>query len=178
MQDIQRDLSAITTEIMQENFLKKDALFVIGCSTSEVAGKRIGTAGSEEIARQIFSAMTDLKHQTSIHLAFQCCEHLNRALVVERATMVKFQLEEVAVVPVPTAGGSMASLAYKEMDDPVVVENLKADAGIDIGETLIGMHLKHVAVPVRFNQRYVGSARVTAARTRPKLIGGSRAVYE
>lgn len=175
---IQADLKAIVAEIVEADFLKKDMIFVIGCSTSEIAGERIGTAGSEEIAAHVFSGLQELKEKTGVHLAFQCCEHLNRAIVVEADLAEKHHLETVTVVPVPTAGGSMASYAYKQLENSVVVEHIQAHAGIDIGETMIGMHVKHVAVPVRFQQRYIGNARVNAARTRPKLIGGSRAVYE
>lgn len=175
---IQSNLNTIITELITEDFLESEYILVVGCSTSEVAGKHIGTAGSEEIASHIFHAMKKLQSETGIKLAFQCCEHLNRALVVERETMEKYQLEEVSVVPVPTAGGSMASFAYKHLNKPVVVEKIQAHAGIDIGETMIGMHLKHVAVPIRLNQRFIGDARVNVARTRPKLIGGSRAVYD
>ncbi|WP_407944351.1 TIGR01440 family protein [Ornithinibacillus californiensis] len=175
---IKSDLQAVITELQHEDFLVSDSIFVIGCSTSEVAGERIGTAGSEEIAFEIFSSIKKLQESTGIRLAFQCCEHLNRALVVERETAEKYQLEEVSVIPVPKAGGSMASYAYKNLQAPVVVEHIKAHAGIDIGETMIGMHLKHVAVPIRLNQRYIGEARINVARTRPKLIGGRRANYE
>ncbi|MFS0673165.1 TIGR01440 family protein [Ornithinibacillus sp. 179-J 7C1 HS] len=178
LKEIQRDLQAVVAELEQAAYLKKDTMFVVGCSTSEVAGQHIGTAGSEDIAAVLFSGLKDLQKKTGIHLAFQCCEHLNRALVVERETAEKYHLEEVSVVPVPKAGGSMASFAYKHMEAPVVVEHIKAHAGIDIGETMIGMHLKHVAVPIRLKQRYIGSARVNTAKTRPKLIGGVRAVYD
>ncbi|MUK89645.1 TIGR01440 family protein [Ornithinibacillus sp. L9] len=176
--NIQENLDAVVSEWLQTSYLHEDDLFVIGCSTSEVAGKKIGTAGSEEIAAHIFNAMQTLNEKTVVHLAFQCCEHLNRAIVMERSTMKQYQLDEVSVIPVPSAGGSMASYAYKHFHDPVVVESVQAHAGIDIGETMIGMQLKHVAVPIRLNQRYIGNARVNAARTRPKLIGGKRAVYE
>ncbi|MFD2044419.1 TIGR01440 family protein [Ornithinibacillus salinisoli] len=175
---IQEDLDAIISEWLQSSYLHEDDLFVVGCSTSEVAGEKIGTAGSENIAAHIFTAMKKLAKDTGIHLVFQCCEHLNRALVMERKVMRSFQLDEVSVIPVPAAGGSMASYAYKNLHDPVVVEAVDAHAGIDIGETMIGMHLKQVAIPLRMNHRYIGNARVNAARTRPKLIGGSRAVYE
>ncbi|WP_033445798.1 TIGR01440 family protein [Ornithinibacillus scapharcae] len=178
METIQSNLHTISTELLTADYLESEYIFVIGCSTSEVAGEHIGTAGSEDIAAHIFQAMQKLQSDKGIRLAFQCCEHLNRALVVERETMEKFQLEEVAVVPIPKAGGSMASYAYKHFNNPVVVEKIQAHAGIDIGETMIGMHLKHVAVPVRLKQRYIGDARVNVARTRPKLIGGSRAVYD
>lgn len=178
METIQSNLHTIITELSTADYLESEYIFVIGCSTSEVAGEHIGTAGSEDIAAKIFQAMQKLQADKGIRLAFQCCEHLNRALVVERDTMEKLQLEEVAVVPVPKAGGSMASYAYKHLNNPVVVEKVQAHAGIDIGETMIGMHLKHVAVPVRLTQRFIGEARVNVARTRPKLIGGARAVYD
>lgn len=174
---IKNDLAALVTEWTESGLLKQDDLFVIGCSTSEVAGEPIGTSGSEKIGELIFKALEDLKKQTGIQLAFQCCEHINRALVVERKTMIKHNLEEVSVIPQPNAGGSMGAYAFKYLTDAVVVETIKADAGIDIGETMIGMQLKPVVVPLRFKQRTIGHARITGARTRPKLIGGERAKY-
>src|SRR5690625_2909671 len=177
-QQIGEDLQALVAEWVELDYLRKDDLFVIGCSTSEVAGKSIGTSGSDETAAKIFQALQSLQQQSGIHLVFQCCEHLNRALVMERNTLEMYQLEEVTVIPQPDAGGSMASYAYQHLNDPVVAESVKAHAGIDIGETMIGMHLRHVAVPLRFNQRSIGHARLTGARTRPKLIGGARAVYK
>lgn len=177
---VKQDIQAAVKKWLATEYLKKDELFVIGCSTSEVAGEKIGTAGTEDIAEILFQEVKRLEETADIQLAFQCCEHLNRALVVEKQTQIIHQLEEVSAVPIPTAGGSMASYAYKHMENPVVVESLagKAHAGMDIGETMIGMHLKAVAVPLRFDQKFIGSARLTAARTRPKLIGGARANYE
>ena len=175
---VRNDLASIIKEWKESKHLHSGDLFVIGCSTSEVAGKHIGTSGSEDIAAEIFSAVQELKEYTGIRLAFQCCEHLNRALVVERETMQRERYDEVSVIPVPTAGGSMAAYAYKNMDDPVMVEHIEAVAGMDIGETMIGMQLKAVAVPLRFQTKQIGEARVTGARTRPKLIGGQRANYE
>lgn len=157
--------------------LNKGDLFVIGCSTSEISGKQIGTSSNEEIASELFHGLKKLQEKTNIHLAFQCCEHLNRSLVVEKETMEKYHLDEVTVIPTPTAGGAMATRAYQEMTAPIVVETIQAHAGIDIGETMIGMHLRPVVVPLRFKQKHIGHARITAARTRPKLIGGSRAHY-
>ncbi|UFT98954.1 TIGR01440 family protein [Radiobacillus kanasensis] len=171
------ELASIVEEWLRSDYLKAGQLFVVGCSTSEVAGQRIGTSGSEEIATIIFDKIDQLKQQTGIEVAYQCCEHLNRAIVVERETAIRRGLTEVTAVPVPTAGGSMASYAFKQFQDPVLVESIVADAGMDIGETMIGMHLKPVAIPLRFKQRYVGHARVNTARTRPKLIGGKRAEY-
>lgn len=177
LDQLQEELQSIIQEWEETETLEQGDLFVIGCSTSEVAGQEIGTSGSEEIAAEIFAAMEKLQQRTKVHLAFQCCEHLNRALVVEKSTMEKFSLEAVTVIPIRNAGGSMAAHAYQHMEEPVVVEKIQADAGMDIGETLIGMHLKPVAVPLRFKQRYLGDARINYAKTRPKLIGGERAVY-
>lgn len=177
-QRVKQDIQAVVNAWAGSDYLKEGDLFVVGCSTSEIAGKHIGTYGSEALAKILFEALRKLQQTKHIHLAFQCCEHLNRAIVIERETLVKCQLEEVSVIPVPTAGGAMASFAYKSMQYPVVVESIKAHAGIDIGETMIGMQLKPVAVPLRFDQRYIAEARVSAARTRPKLIGGERANYE
>ncbi|MEC5424461.1 TIGR01440 family protein [Virgibacillus sp. C22-A2] len=175
---VQQDMEAVVTEWVTNDFLKKGDLFVLGCSTSEVAGENIGTSGSMDVAAIIFNALKKLQLKKDVHLVFQCCEHLNRALVMEKETLEAYHLDEVSVVPVPSAGGSMASYAYRNMKNPVVVETVKAHAGMDIGETMIGMQLKHVAVPLRFKQRFVGNARVAAARTRPKLIGGQRASYD
>lgn len=175
---IRSDMNALVNEWTNNGLLKKDDVFVIGCSTSEVAGKTIGTSGSEEIATILFNELKTLREQTGVHLAFQCCEHLNRALVVERETMEKFNYEQVSVIPVREAGGAMTAYAYNHFDEAVVVEDIEADAGIDIGDTLIGMHLRKVAVPVRLTQNTVGSARIIGARTRPKLIGGARAQYK
>ncbi|MGY3311897.1 uncharacterized protein (TIGR01440 family) [Peribacillus simplex] len=165
-------------EFQEEAALKENQLLVIGCSTSEVIGKRIGTEGTLDIAGMVYSVVRDFQEKTGIQVAYQCCEHLNRALVLKRETAVQNDYEEVSVVPVRTAGGSMATFAYQQWKDAVVVEHIKAEAGIDIGDTFIGMHLKHVAVPVRSAIKEIGHAHVTMAKTRPKLIGGERAVYQ
>jgi uncharacterized protein (TIGR01440 family) len=173
-----KELDTIINEFSEQVPLNERLILVVGCSTSEVAGKRIGTAGTEQVADMIFARMDKLRKDTGVALAFQCCEHLNRALVVERETAEAKNLDEVTVIPHRTAGGAMATYAYEHFHDPVMVEFIKADAGIDIGDTLIGMHLKHVAVPIRTSQKSVGNAHVTMAKTRPKLIGGARAIYE
>ncbi|CAH0128952.1 MULTISPECIES: TIGR01440 family protein [Peribacillus] len=165
-------------EFQEQTALKEKQLLVIGCSTSEVIGKRIGTEGTLDVAGMIFSVVRDFQGKTGVQVAYQCCEHLNRALVLQRETAVRYDYEEVSVVPVRTAGGSMATYAYQRWKDAVVVEHIKADAGIDIGDTFIGMHLKHVAVPIRSAIKEIGHAHVTMAKTRPKLIGGERAVYQ
>lgn len=175
---LSQQAETVLCELITLGEVKPGQVVVIGCSTSEVAGQRIGTSGgSEPIARAIFQAIERVRLQCFFHMAFQCCEHLNRALVVERAAMEKFGWEEVSVVPVAHAGGSMAGYAYRHLSDACVVESIRAHAGLDIGDTLIGMHLREVAVPVRPSIRTIGSAHITMARTRPKLIGGNRAVY-
>ena len=148
---------------------------VVGCSTSEIIGSKIGTNSSPEIAKAVFQAIYDYTTKNELYLAAQCCEHLNRAIIIERDA-VPFA-EVVNVIPQPKAGGSFATQAYAHFRNPVAVEEIKADAGIDIGSTLIGMHLKKVAVPVRLDNKMIGEATVVAARTRPKFIGGVRAVY-
>ncbi|MDQ0244877.1 uncharacterized protein (TIGR01440 family) [Bacillus fengqiuensis] len=173
-----QELREVLEQFSQQVALTENQVFVIGCSTSEVMGEKIGTAGTSEVAQMIFETFKDFQLECGVQLAFQCCEHLNRALVVEKQTAVRNNWEMVSVIPVPKAGGSMAAYAYEQMDQPVVVEFIKADAGIDIGDTFIGMHLRHVAVPIRCSVKRVGNAHVTLATTRPKLIGGVRAVYE
>jgi uncharacterized protein (TIGR01440 family) len=167
----------VLSDLLRQFQLTEDHILVLGVSTSEVIGSHIGTAGTEDVAASIFQAVYEAKQKHGFHIAFQCCEHLNRALVVERETLKKFNLEEVSVVPVPRAGGAMASYVHKNLAQPAMVEHIRADAGIDIGDTFIGMHLKHVAVPVRSAIKEIGEAHVTLAITRPKLIGGVRAVY-
>ena len=156
--------------------LKPGNILVVGCSTSEVLGAKIGSQSSPEVARQIMDALIEYAGSHGIFLAVQCCEHLNRAIVLERAAAGNCEI--VNVVPQPKAGGSLATAAYAGFADPVVVESVQADAGLDIGLTLIGMHLKKVAVPVRLEHNRIGDAPVVAARTRPKFIGGIRAVYD
>ncbi|MBM7706162.1 uncharacterized protein (TIGR01440 family) [Chryseomicrobium aureum] len=170
-------LEQLLNEFEQLMDIKPATLFVVGCSTSEVIGKKIGTAGATEVAEALFEPLEEFARRKGVYLAFQGCEHINRALTMCRETADKFQLEEVSVIPVPSAGGSMSAYAYEQFHDPVVVENIRAHAGIDIGQTLIGMHLKEVAVPVRTSVKMIGDAIVTTAATRPKLIGGRRAFY-
>jgi len=175
---IQEQTHTILSDFQNLVELRKGQIFVIGCSTSEVNGATIGTSGTIETAEILFTEFKKFQEKTEVELAFQCCEHLNRAIVVDRATAEKYGFEIVSVVPVRKAGGSMATYAYEHMSDPVVVEFIRADAGIDIGDTFIGMHLKHVAVPIRASINSIGNAHVTLAKTRPKLIGGERAVYK
>lgn len=174
---MKEEVKRVLSDLLKAMPLHSNHVVVIGASTSEVAGKRIGSSGSEEIAQILYEGISEIQKQAGFHVAFQCCEHLNRALVVERKTAERFGWPEVTVVPVNDAGGAMAAYAYRHMKQPVVVEQIQADAGVDIGDTLIGMHLKPVAVPVRTGQKTIGKAHVTLAKTRPKLIGGKRAVY-
>ena len=153
-------------------------ILVVGCSTSEVIGKTIGSSGSIEPAKVLFDVLYEETKKRGVYLACQCCEHLNRALIVERECAEKFGFEEVVVVPHEHAGGSFATAAYRTFPEPVAVETIAADYGIDIGDTLVGMHLKRVAVPVRVSVKRVGEANVVLAKTRPKYIGGPRAKYE
>lgn len=168
----------VLRELVEVASLSKGKILVVGTSTSEVAGRHIGTAGALEVADELLLGINEVRKECGFHVVFQCCEHLNRSLVIERTLLEELRLTEVAAVPYPTAGGSMASAAYRSMVDPCLTEHIEAHAGIDIGETLIGMHLRHVAVPFRPSIRYIGQARVNAAYTRPKLIGGERARYQ
>lgn len=174
--EIQTACKEAATELIEKANLKCGDIVVIGCSTSEVLGSKIGTDSSPEMAKVLFESLYGVFRERGIFMAAQCCEHLNRAIIVERDAVPYAEI--VNVVPVPKAGGSFATEAYRHFDKPVAVEEIKADAGIDIGSTLIGMHLKKVAVPVRLQVRTIGEAQVTAARTRPKFIGGARANYD
>lgn len=169
--------AAVTRELAEAGRLGPGKILVVGASTSEVAGVRIGTGGALEIAQQLLEGITGVAAEFGFQPVYQCCEHLNRSLVMERSLLESLGLREVSAVPVPGAGGSMAAAAYRSMTDPVLAETIQAHAGIDIGETLIGMHLRRVAVPFRPSVRYIGEARVNAAWSRPPLIGGERAVY-
>lgn len=176
---VQQQLEQLLIEFEQRISLKKGQLFVVGCSTSEVVGKHIGKGGAVEIAEALYAPLHEFAKKHEIYLAFQGCEHINRAITIEQQAAEHYRLEPVTVVPVSSAGGSMSAYAYTQLHQPVVVESLQgqAIAGIDIGQTLIGMHLKSVVVPVRTSVKQIGEAVVTLATTRPKLIGGERAVY-
>ena len=163
-------------ELCETAGLRPGDIMVVGCSTSEVCGDRIGSNSNVDAAGAVFDGIFASLNERGVFLAAQCCEHLNRAIVIERAAAK--DAEPVNAVPQPKAGGSFATTAYRRFTDPVVLEEIRADAGLDIGDTLIGMHLKKVAVPVRLACKAIGMAHVTAARTRPKFIGGERAVYD
>ena len=164
-------------ELLAAHPVRKGELFVIGCSSSEIAGGILGKNSSEEIGKTVYEAASEICTKNGLFLAAQCCEHLNRALVIEEKVAEKFGYEEVSVVPWLKGGGSFATAAYYGMENPVVVEHIKASAGLDIGGVMIGMHLKDVAVPVRLVHNRIGKAWVSSAFCRPKLIGGERARY-
>ena len=165
-------------ELLDIAGLKPGDLFVVGCSSSEVLGGRIGKASSREAAEAVFAGIYPVLRERGVYLAAQCCEHLNRALIVEAECAQRYGCESVCVVPQPKAGGSFATQAWRTFEHPTAVEHIRAHAGLDVGGTLIGMHLREVAVPVQLSVDHIGQAILLCARTRPKFIGGSRAVYE
>ena len=166
------------TELLDAAGLRAGDIFVVGCSSSEVLGGHIGKASSREAAEAVFSGIYPVLQERGVYLAAQCCEHLNRALILEGACAQRYGYEPVCVVPQPKAGGSFATQAWRTFEHPTAVGHIRAHAGLDVGGTLIGMHLREVAVPVRLSVDHIGQAVLLCARTRPKFIGGSRAVYE
>lgn len=176
--EIRKQSRKVAEEIIEISKIEEGDILVVGCSSSEISGGIIGKNSNLEIAQAVFEEIYSLTKEKGIYLACQCCEHLNRAIIVEKELAKRDNLEIVNVVPQIKAGGSFATMAQKNFVCPVAVEKIKADAGIDIGGTLIGMHLKNVAVPVRLSVSKIGQANIICARTRPKYIGGSRAVYE
>ena len=176
LDQVRKDAKTAAEQICEVAKLREGQILVVGCSTSEAAGQKMGSFSSPELGKAIFEGIQEVLEPKGIYLAAQCCEHLNRAIIVERAAVPFAEL--CNAVPQPKAGGSFATAAYHHFRDPVTVEEIKADAGLDIGGTLIGMHLKRVAVPVRLEQKHVGQAILLAARVRPKFIGGERAGYD
>ncbi len=175
--NITNDAKKAIIELIEISKIKSGELLVVGCSSSEIVGGDIGKASSMDAATAVFDGIYPILKEKGIYLAAQCCEHLNRAIIIEQAAAEKFNLEIVNVMPQTKAGGSFATTVWQNMEHPVAVEHIKASAGIDIGNTLIGMHLKEVAVPVRLSINKIGEAAIVAARTRPKFIGGERAHY-
>lgn len=164
-------------EFFSQVNLRPQDILVLGCSTSEVLGQNIGKGGSLKVAEVLLPPLLEEVRERGIYLAVQCCEHLNRALVVEEACARDYRLEEVTVLPSPSAGGSMAYTYWETLTNPVMVESIQSHAGIDLGDTFIGMHLRPVAVPIRVSMKEIGKAHLTMAKTRPRLIGGPRAIY-
>ena len=177
LEQIKNDAKTAISELIEISGISEGDILVIGCSSSEITGGIIGKSSAPEVAEALLEAIYPLIEEKKIFLAAQCCEHLNRALIIERKCAEKYGLEEVCVVPQIKAGGSFATAVYHKMNSPVAVERIQAHAGIDIGSTLIGMHLKSVAVPVRLSIDHIGKAYIVCARTRPKYIGGERAKY-
>lgn len=175
-EDIKAQAHAVAKELCEKAKLKPGQIMVIGCSTSEVGGHTVGSESSPEMGKALFDGIHSALNERGVYLAAQCCEHLNRAIIIERAAVPNSEI--VNVVPQPKAGGSFATAAYAGFSDPVALEEISADAGMDIGGTLIGMHLKRVAVPVRLSMNTIGAASVLFATTRPKFIGGIRAHYD
>ena len=175
---IKEEAAKVTKELLLQAKLDKGDILVVGCSSSEVVGEKIGTFSSVETAQAVFEGIYEVTLENGIFLAAQCCEHLNRALITEKEVAKMERLTRVNVIPKPKAGGSFAATAYERLKEPAAVEHIKAQAGIDIGDTLIGMHLQEVAVPVRTTLKQIGNAHVVCARTRAKFTGGARAVYD
>lgn len=178
LKQVEKETAAVLLQLLEAHPVERGGIVVVGCSSSEIAGGAIGSGSNAEIGRAVFIAAYKILKKRGLHLAAQCCEHLNRALVVEDDCRRVYGLDRVSVVPWLKGGGAFASAAYEGFPHPAVVERIRADAGIDIGGTLIGMHLREVAVPFRPAQTTVGRAAVSAAWTRAKLIGGERARYE
>lgn len=176
--DIKKSAKEAASELVELAGLQRGDIFVVGCSSSEVIGEKIGNHSAFDAAKAVFEGIYPILCEKGIYLAAQCCEHLNRALIIERECAKKYGYDEVAVKPQPKAGGSFATVSYNSFSDAVAVEHIRAKAGIDIGGTLIGMHLREVAVPVRLSVKKIGEANILCARTRPKYIGGPRAIYE
>lgn len=178
LEEIQRQTQQVLEELLKVSHLDSGDIVVVGCSSSEVQNAAIGSHSSAEIGEAIFEQLYKILKERGLYLAAQCCEHLNRALVIEKEAAQKYGYEVVNVVPQLKAGGSFGTAAYAGLEHPVMVEEVRARAGIDIGDTLIGMHLIPVAVPVRTKTRMIGKAHVVCARTRAKFIGGERAKYD
>ena len=178
LERIKHDATIAVTELLDVAKLQAGDLLVIGCSSSEMVGEKIGTHSSVDAANALADAILPLLNERGVAIAVQCCEHLNRAIVTDADTARRYGYEPVNVVPQPKAGGSFATAVWARLENPVAVEHIRAHAGLDIGGTLIGMHLKEVAVPVRLSVKHIGEAPILCARTRPKFIGGCRAVYD
>ena len=178
LSNIKMQAKKAITELIEISGIKSGEILVIGCSSSEIMGGDIGKASSIDAAKAVFDGIYPILKQKGIYLAAQCCEHLNRALILEQEAAERFGYEIVNVIPQTKAGGSFATTVWQNMSHPVAVEHVKASAGLDIGNTLIGMHLKEVAVPIRLSINKIGESSVVFARTRPKFIGGERACYQ
>ena len=178
LQELAKEWEEILDGFFQQVTLRSQQILVLGCSTSEVVGHRIGQGSSLDVAGVLLPPLLERAHQKGIYLAVQGCEHINRALVVEEACAEHYGLEIVTVRPALHAGGAMTVKAWELFSSPVMAEHIQGHAGIDVGDTFIGMHLRPVVIPIRIQVKELGEAHLTLARTRPRLIGGPRAVYE
>ena len=177
-ENIKKDLITALSELFEVSHPEEGSILVVGCSTSEVIGSKIGTNGSENVAKAIFETISEFCADKKLYLAVQCCEHLNRSLVVEKECAKLYGLTRVNAVPHIHAGGALGTACYNGMKEPYLVESIVADMGIDIGNTLIGMHMRAVCVPVRVSVKKIGEAPLVLARTRCKYVGGERAHYD
>ena len=177
LQTIKEQVTLVANRLLEVANLREGDVFVLGCSSSEICGGQIGKASSAEVGQTVIEALLPILKEKGLYLAVQGCEHINRALVIERAAAEKYGFEIVTVKPALHAGGACSVAAYERFDDPVMVEHVVVKAGIDIGDTFIGQHIKHVQIPVRVGITEIGGAHVTCVRSRPKLIGGPRAQY-
>lgn len=177
LKEVKQQARQAAVELLEQAHLSEGDILVVGCSSSEVTGEKIGTSSSLETAEAVFGGIYEVVLENGLYLAAQCCEHLNRALIIEKELARRERIPIVNVVPQPKAGGSFGTTAYQRFSDPAAVEHISAQAGMDIGDTLIGMHLMDVAVPVRVGIKKIGEAHLVCARTRGKFIGGERAVY-
>ena len=178
LKEITKQAHDAAVELIERSGIKAGQVMVVGCSTSEIQGYDLGSHSGPEVGKAVLDGILPVAQEHGVYLAAQCCEHINRAIIIEEAAMEKYNLEQVNAVPQPKAGGSFATALYAALESPVAVEDIKAHAGLDIGGVLIGMHLKNVAVPMRLKTKHIGNALIIAARTRPKFTGGERAVYD
>ena len=178
LENVKKGLAVALGELQSVAKVEKGGILVVGCSTSEVNGDRIGSAGRPETAKAIFEACRDFCADNGLYLAVQCCEHLNRSIVIEKEAMKEYRLTRVNAIPQIHAGGSLGTVTYEGMKEPVLVSGVCADKGIDIGDTLIGMHIRPVVVPVRASVKKIGFANLVLARSRCPYVGGERAVYD
>ena len=176
--EISRGLDAAVEALKDAGDIAPGGVIVLGCSTSEVAGARIGKGSVPELGEVIARAMLDACSKRGLYAAFQCCEHLNRAIVLDERVLRDLRLTQVRAVPQPKAGGSVPAAAWKLLDAPALAVSIQADAAIDVGDTLVGMHVRPVAVPLRIEDGKVGHANLVMAYSRLPYIGGARAVYE
>ena len=176
--EIKKEINIAVNEIIEKSKIESGDVFVVGCSSSEILGDKIGTNSNVDLGKIVFEEIYNVLKERNIYLAAQCCEHLNRSLIVEKECAKEYGFPMVNVIPQPKAGGSFATAAYHGFKKPCAVENVSAKAGLDIGGTLIGMHIVPVVVPLRISIKKIGEANIICARSRLKFVGGQRAIYD